>query len=135
LKRCWEFEPTNSDMILFYAIELEHNGERKHAHDLYVKGHEISPHYGDIMVGLARTDLYLGQTAEARTLILQVLEHSPDSADALLAGGIIMARTGDRQTARRYLQHGVEVSPTYDDMRTALAAIGGPAGANRKSHT
>jgi hypothetical protein len=46
-----------------------------------------------------------------------------------------MARTGDRQTARRYLQHGVEVSPTYDDMRTALAAIGGPAGANRKSHT
>jgi tetratricopeptide (TPR) repeat protein len=132
LKRCWEFEPTNSDMILFYALELEHNGDKKKAHDLYVKGHEISPHYGDIMVGLARTDLSLGETAEARTLILQVLERSPDSADALLAGGIIMARTGDRQTARRYLQHGVEVSPTYDDMRIALAALGASPGGGKQ---
>jgi tetratricopeptide (TPR) repeat protein len=136
MKRCWEFEPTNSDMILFYGLELEHNGEKKHAHELYVKGHEISPHYGDIMVGLARTDLSLGQTAEARVLILQVLDRSPDSADALLAAGIILARTGDRQAARRYLQHGVEVSPTYEDMRIALAAMGGPtAGGNRRHRT
>jgi len=135
-KRCWEFEPTNSDMILFYALELEHNGDKKRAHELYSKGHEISPRYGDIMVGLARTDMSLGQTAEARTLILQVLERSPDSADALLAAGMILARTGDRQAARRYLQHGVEVSPTYEDMQIALAALGGsPGGANRRRRT
>jgi Flp pilus assembly protein TadD len=88
------------------------------------------------MVGLARTDLSLGQTAEARTLILQALDRSPDSADALLAAGIILARTGDRQAARRYLQHGVQVSPNYEDMRIALAAIGGsPAGGTRRHHT
>jgi tetratricopeptide (TPR) repeat protein len=125
LKRCWEYEPTNSDMILFYALELEHHGDKKAAHDLYVKGHEGSPHYSDITVGLARTELSMGRSAEARTLILEALSRSPDNTDALLAAGIILSRTGDKQAARRYLQHGVEVSPDYEEMRVALAALGG----------
>jgi tetratricopeptide (TPR) repeat protein len=125
LKRCWEYEPTNSDMILFYALELEHHGDEKLAHDLYVKGHEVSPHYSDITVGLARTNLHMGRSAEARALILQALERTPDNPDALLAAGIIFSRSGDKAAARRYLQHGVEVSPTYDEMRVALAAVGG----------
>jgi tetratricopeptide (TPR) repeat protein len=125
MKRCWEYEPTNSDMILFYALELEHNGEKKHANELYAKGHVVSPHYSDITVGLARTDLSMGHTAEARKLILEALERSPDSADALLAAGIILSRCGDKAGARRYLEHGVEVSPDYSEMRTALAAMGG----------
>jgi tetratricopeptide (TPR) repeat protein len=124
-KRCWEFEPTNSDMILFYALELEHNGDKKKAHDLYQKGHEISPHYSDLTVGLARTEMSLGRTAEAHTLILQALERSPDSADALLAAGMILSRMGDRVAARRYLRHGVEVSPNYEEMRTAFLSLGG----------
>jgi tetratricopeptide (TPR) repeat protein len=133
LKRCWEYEPTNSDMILFYALELEHNGDRKTAHDLYVKGHEISPRYADLTVGLARTELSMGRKEEARNHILEALNRTPDNPDALLAAGIILARTGDKQAARRYLQHGVEVSPTYEEMRTALAALGGsPAGRSGK---
>jgi tetratricopeptide (TPR) repeat protein len=125
LKHCWEYEPTNSDMILFYALELEHQGNKKLARDLYEKGHQVSPRYSDITVGLARTELSMGRNAEARKLILEALERSPDSSDALLAAGIIMVRCGDRAAARRYLQHGVEVSPTYDEMRIALAALGG----------
>jgi tetratricopeptide (TPR) repeat protein len=125
LKRCWEFEPTNSDMILFYALELEHHGDENLAHDLYVKGHQISPRYSDITVGLARTELHRGNQSGARNLILQALERTPDNPDALLAAGIIFTRSGDKQTARKYLQHGVEVSPTYVDMRLALAAIDG----------
>lgn len=131
-KRCWEFEPTNSDMILFYALELEHTGDKKKAHDLYQKGHEISPRYSDLTVGLARTEMSLGRTAEARTLILQALERSPDSADALLAAGMILARSGDRVAARRYLQHGVEVSPNYEEMRIAFLALGGSSGAEKR---
>jgi hypothetical protein len=76
-----------------------------------VKGHEISPRYADLTVGLARTELSMGRKAEARNLILQALDRTPDNPDALLAAGIILARTGDRQAARRYLEHGVEVSP------------------------
>jgi tetratricopeptide (TPR) repeat protein len=131
-KRCWEFEPTNSDMILFYALELEHNGDKKKAHDLYQKGHEGSPHYSDLTVGLARTEMSLGRTAEARILILQALERSPDSADALLAAGMILSRSGDRVAARRYLQHGVEVSPNYEEMRNAFLALGGAASGAEK---
>ena len=125
MKRCWEFEPTNSDMILFYALELEHNGQKKLAHDLYAKGHQSSPRYSDLTVGLARTEASIGSIAVAKRLILEALERSPDSADALLAAGIILSRAGDKAAARRALQHGVEVSPTYDEMRDALAAMGG----------
>jgi tetratricopeptide (TPR) repeat protein len=132
LKRCWEFEPTNSDMILFYALELEHNGEKKKAHDLYVKGHGVSPHYGDIIVGLARTEMSLGNLPEARKHILEVLARRPDNVDALFAAGLIMSRSGDTAAARRYLQHGVELSPTYDEMKRALASLGS-AGGSRHS--
>jgi tetratricopeptide (TPR) repeat protein len=125
MKRCWEFEPTNSDMIFFYALELERNGEKKHANELYLKGHQRSPDYSDMTVGLARTELSLGRQAEARKLVMQALDGSPDNPDALLEAGIILARAGDKQAARRYLQHGVEVSPNYVEMRTALAALGG----------
>jgi Flp pilus assembly protein TadD len=76
-------------------------------------------------VGLARTELSLGRQAEARKLVMQALDGSPDNADALLEAGIILTRAGDKQAARRYLQHGVEVSPNYEEMRTALAALGG----------
>lgn len=125
MKRCWEFEPTNSDMILYYALELEHQGQKKLAHDLYAKGHSVSPRYSDITVGLARTEASIGKLSEAKRLILEALERSPDSADALLAAGIILARAGDKAAARRALQHGVEVSPNYDEMRVAFAAMGG----------
>jgi tetratricopeptide (TPR) repeat protein len=134
LKHCWEYEPTNSDMILFYALELEHQGNKKLARELYAKGHLGSPRYSDITVGLARTELSMGRSAEARKLILEALERSPDNVDALLAAGIIMSRSGDRAAARRYLQHGVELSPNYDEMRIALAALGGPS-STRKSNS
>lgn len=125
LKRCWEYEPTNSDMILFYALELEHHGQKRLARDLYVKGHEVSPRYSDITVGLARTEASVGKIKEARRLILEALERTPDNTDALLAAGIILARAGDRAAARRYLEHGIEVSPDYDELRDALASLGG----------
>jgi len=132
MKRCWEFEPTNSDMILYYALELEHQGQKKAAHELYIKGHGVSPRYSDITVGLARTEMSVGKMSEAKRLILEALERSPDSADALLAAGIILSRAGDKAAARRALEHGVEVSPNYDEMRDALAAMGGPAKSRKK---
>jgi tetratricopeptide (TPR) repeat protein len=133
LKRCWEYEPTSPDMILFYALELEHRGKRVLAHDLYRKGHELAPRYTDMTVGLARTELSMGRSAAARKLVMEALDRSPDSPDALLAAGIILLRTGDRQAARRYLQHGVEVSPNYEEMRVALAATAGSG--KRRSRT
>jgi tetratricopeptide (TPR) repeat protein len=133
MKRCWEYEPTNSDMILFYALELEHQGKKHEAYDLYVKGHQVSPRYSDITVGLARTELSMGRQAEAKKLILEALERTPDSVDALLAAGIILSRSGEKALARRYLEHGVEISPNYDEMRVALTALGGKV--KRKSRS
>ena len=133
LKRCWEYEPTNSDMILFYALELEHQGQKRQARDLYAKGHEVSPRYSDITVGLARTEAAAGKIGNARKLILEALERSPDNPDALLAAGIILSRSGDRAGARKALQHGLEVSPDYDEMRDALVSIGGPSQSKKAS--
>ena len=136
LKRCWEYEPTNSDMILFYALELEHQGEKQQARELYLKGHQVSPRYSDITVGLARTEASAGHLPEAKRLILEALDRSPDNTDALLAAGIILSRAGDRAGAKKALEHGLEISPDYDELRDALTALVGvqprPA-ARRKS--
>lgn len=125
LKRCWEFEPNNSDMILFYALELEHQGQKRQARDLYAKGHQVLPGYSDITVGLARTEAATGRIGEARKLILEALDRTPDNPDALLAAGIILSRAGDRAGATRYLEHGLEISPDYDELRDALMSLGG----------
>ena len=125
LKRCWEFEPTNSDMILFYALELEHQGQKRQARDLYLKGHQVSPRYADITVGLARTEAATGKITDAKKLIMEALERTPDNPDALLAAGIILSRSGDRVGARKALEHGLEISPDYDEMRDALLSLGG----------
>jgi Tfp pilus assembly protein PilF len=55
--------------------------------------------------------------------------------DGLLAAGLIFARTGDRAAARRYLQHGLEVSPNYEEMRAALTGLGNGAGHRKRKRT
>jgi tetratricopeptide (TPR) repeat protein len=121
-ERCYIIEP-NSDNILYYAHAVEMKGDYKKAAALYEQGVKRSPNYGDISVGLARVEIFLGQPAKARQRVLAVLKRSPDNVDALLVAGMACTRTGDLGEARRYLEHGIKLSPSYRDLHLALAHL------------
>jgi tetratricopeptide (TPR) repeat protein len=121
-ERCYTMEP-NSDNILFYAEALERNGNRAKALTLYQQGVKRSPHYADMIVGLARVEMFMDQIADARKRVLEVLKTSPDNVDALLVAGMVCTRTGEYAAAQKYLQHGLQLSPNYQDLRIALARV------------
>jgi tetratricopeptide (TPR) repeat protein len=125
-ERCYIIEP-NSDNILYYAHAVEMKGDYKKAAALYEQGVKRSPNYGDMSVGLARVEIFLGQAAKARQRVLAVLKRSPDNVDALLTAGMACTRTGDFAEARRYLEHGIKLSPSYRDLHLALAHLGSVA--------
>jgi tetratricopeptide (TPR) repeat protein len=121
-ERCYTMEP-NSDNILFYAEALERNGNRAKALTLYELGVKRSPHYADMIVGLARVEMFMDRIADARKRVLEVLKTSPDNVDALLVAGMVCTRTGEYAAAQQYLQHGLKLSPNYEDLRIALARV------------
>src|SRR5258708_23219352 len=128
-ERCYTMEP-NSDNILFYAEALERSGNRAKALALYEVGVKRSPHYADMIVGLARAEMFMDRIPDARKRVLEVLKTSPDNVDALLVAGMVCTRTGEYAAAARYLQHGLQLSPNYQDLRIALARV-----AQRKRNT
>ncbi|MDP8980520.1 MAG: tetratricopeptide repeat protein [Acidobacteriota bacterium] len=121
-ERCYIIEP-NSDNILFYAHAVEMKGDYKKAAALYEQGVKRSPNYGDISVGLARVQMFTGQSAKAKERVLAVLKRSPDNVDALLVAGMACTRTGDFALARKYLEHGLKLSPSYRDLQQAMAHL------------
>ncbi len=121
-ERCYIIEP-NSDNILFYAHAVEMKGDYKKAAALYEQGVKRSPNYGDLCVGLARVQMFTGQSAKAKERVLAVLKRSPDNVDALLVAGMACTRTGDYVLARKYLEHGLKLSPAYRDLQQAMAHL------------
>jgi tetratricopeptide (TPR) repeat protein len=121
-ERCYTMEP-NSDNILYYAEALERIGNRTKALTLYELGVKRSPHYADMIVGLARVEMFMDRIVDARKRVLEVLKTSPDNVDALLVAGMVCTRTGEYEAAQRYLQHGLQLSPDYQDLRIALARV------------
>ena len=116
--------PTDSpEERFFLAHALEHKGEFARAADLYQRGAVIAPNYIDLRIGLARVELHLGQTKEARQMSLQVLHQFGDNADALLVAGLASWRSGDRDAARVYLEKGAKLARNDSDFQIALARL------------
>jgi len=123
LEHCYELDKENADSIFYLALTWERKGDSQRAAELYRKGLAVAPDYVDLQVGLARTDLHLGKSKEARQAAEQVLTREPSNVDALLVAGLASWRTGDRQTARDYLEKGARLAPADADFSTALASI------------
>jgi len=123
LEHCYELDKDNADSIFYLALTWERKGDSQRAAELYRKGLTVAPDYVDLQVGLARTDLHLGKSKEARQAAEQVLTREPSNVDALLVAGLASWRTGDRQTARDYLEKGARLAPADADFSTALASI------------
>lgn len=128
LERCYQLDKDNADSIFYLALTWERKGNATRAAELYRKGLVVAPDYVDLQVGLARTDLHLGKSKEAREAAEQVLVHEPSNVDALLVAGLASWRTGDRQIARGYLERGSRLAPADADFSTALASMAKEAG-------
>ncbi|MGH9591504.1 MAG: tetratricopeptide repeat protein [Bryobacteraceae bacterium] len=123
LEHCFELDKDNADSVFYLALTLERRGNAEKAAEVYRTGLTIAPDYGDLQVGLARTQLHLGKPAEARQAAERVLAHDPSNTDALLVAGLASWRVGDRQAARTYLEKGSHLAPDYTDFRTALNSM------------
>jgi tetratricopeptide (TPR) repeat protein len=121
-ERCYGIEP-NSDNILFYAHALEMKGDYRKAAALYEQGVKRSPNYADLSIGLSRVQMFLEQTDAAKRRVLEVLKRSPDNVDALLVAGMVLTREGELVEARKYLERGIHLSPTYRDLQLALGRL------------
>lgn len=122
-RRCYEYDPTNSDMIFFYAHALELRGRALQARELYEKGHAVAPTYPDINIGLARTQSATGQESKARKTIDEVIRKQPDNVDALVAAGIVYSRAGLRASALRFLRQARQLSPGYSEIDALMASV------------
>jgi tetratricopeptide (TPR) repeat protein len=119
-EKCLALDPKNPDSILYLGLVLEHNGETARAAALYESGIVLSPGYGDLRTGLARTRLRQGRAEDARKLACGVLDKAPTDVDALLVAGLACQRLGDRGKAREYLERGVHLADAYADFHVAL---------------
>lgn len=122
-ERCLARDPENSDSIFFLAHALELSGQSDRAGELYQRGIQIAPEYGDLQLGLARIRLRQGKQAEARQIALKVLHKAPQNVDALLVAGLAYAREDNLSKARQYLEEGVKLSDGYLDFHYALARL------------
>jgi len=123
LERCYELDKDNADSIFYLALIWERKGNPTRAAELYRKGLLVAPEYVELQLGLARTDLHLGKSKEARQAAEQVLVREPSNVDALLVAGLASWRTGDRKIARDYLEKGSRLVPGDADFRVALESM------------
>jgi tetratricopeptide (TPR) repeat protein len=123
LEHCYELDKDNADSIFYLALTWERKGNPARAAELYRQGLVVAPDYVDLQVGLARTDLHLGKSKEARQAAEQVLVREPSNIDALLVAGLASWHTGDPLTAREYLEKGARLAPGDADFNTALQSM------------
>jgi tetratricopeptide (TPR) repeat protein len=123
LEHCYELDKDNADSIFYLALTWERRGNPQHAAELYRRALVVAPDYVDLQVGLARTELQLGNLTKARQAAEQVLVRKPSNVDALLVAGLASWRAGDRQAARKYLEEGSQLAPGDADFRTALETM------------
>ena len=120
LERCVAVSPT-SDLIFYLGHAYERESMWAKAGQVYQRGLDQSPDYPDLRLGLARTQMRMGNIELAKKNTDSVLEKSPDNSDALLLAGMIAKRNGDLPSAMKYYTHGTEVAPTYTDIFRELA--------------
>src|SRR5215472_15384558 len=65
-ERCLALDELNGDSLFFLGHTFETEGQIDRAERLYRRGLKGSPHYPDLILGLARIQVRRGQLAEAR---------------------------------------------------------------------
>lgn len=121
-ERCLAFDPTDPDLMFHAAHAAEWKDDWVAAEALYRQAAAADPANLDVQIGLGRVALHASEWARAREIADRVIAAGED-ADALLLGGLAATGAGQRSDARAYLERGLRVSPNYDDLKTALAAL------------
>ncbi|HLH09302.1 MAG TPA: tetratricopeptide repeat protein [Terriglobales bacterium] len=108
--------------LLGYASRL--SGRYTTSLDAYKKGLAIRPSSVDGLSGMAQTYARMGQTDQAKRLLLQVIAANPKRQNELLMAGELYMQTGDVQQGLTYLQRAEAMKPSaHAELLMATAYI------------
>ncbi len=80
--------------------------------DAYQRGLQAEPGSIEGLSGMAQTYARMGNTSEAKRLLMQVLASNPRRANDLLVAGELFLQTGDTQRALELLQRADAIQPS-----------------------
>jgi tetratricopeptide (TPR) repeat protein len=121
--RCLKLDPDNPEMLCLLGVTEESAHRFGRAQEIYRRALQADPSSIDAGIGLARTALFTGHSAEAREAATAVLARSPDDTQALLVLGMALRAEGSLTEAKRQLNRALEIRPDDVDVHAVLGGI------------
>ncbi|MDD2501827.1 MAG: tetratricopeptide repeat protein [Geobacter sp.] len=116
---------SNDLAVLYYQA-----GDKLKALACYEKANRLQPGTPAIIQNLAEFYFVeLGWTDDAITMLTDLLKSYPQDFSLLTALGAISSRIGRADEAQMFYRRALELDPTHQGVRDALAALGGPISA------
>ena len=112
------------------AVLYHQSGDKLKALACYEKANRLQPGTPAIIQNLAEFYFVeLGWTDDAITMLTDLLKSYPQDFSLLTALGAISSRIGRADEAQMFYRRALELDPTHQGVRDALAALGGPISA------
>ncbi len=90
----------------------------------YQKGLSMDPKSVEGLSGMAQTYIRMGRTADAKRLLMQVINANPKRQNDLLMAGELFIQTGDTQQGINLLQRAESIKPTgHAELMLAIAYL------------
>lgn len=110
------------DLIPELAEFFLAHGDFKSAQQLFALVQDRQPLTDRFQIDLARTEAGLGQLDEAQKTLESVLEHSPESVDALIAAGQVASQQSDWTDATEAFLRAATLAPDRPDIFYGLTS-------------
>ncbi|MEO5935769.1 MAG: tetratricopeptide repeat protein, partial [Terriglobales bacterium] len=123
-KRAVEAAPQDAKLWFMYGYTARLAGRYGESVRAYRQGLDRMPGNADGISGLAQTYARMGNTEEAKKLLLQVLQSNPNRVGDLLVAGELFLRSGDTQQGLNYLQRAESIKPSaHAEVMMAMAYL------------
>jgi len=123
-ERCYKIEPSDVDLVFYFALACERRGDAARARKLYQAALALQPDYADVSAGLARLALRAGDLATASKAAAAAVKAAPSNVDALLVAAQVAMRQGRTTDARSYLTRALELDPVSRDAQALRRSLG-----------
>jgi tetratricopeptide (TPR) repeat protein len=123
-KRAVDAAPQDGKLWFLYGYTARMAGRYRESVTGYRQGLQRMPGNADGMSGLAQTYERMGNVAEAKKLLLQVLQANPNRVGDLMVAGELFIRSGDTQQGLTYLQRAESIKPSaHVEVMMAMAYL------------
>jgi tetratricopeptide (TPR) repeat protein len=123
-QRAVQAAPQNSKLWFLLGYTSRLAGHYQQSIDAYHRGLAAEPNSVDGMSGLAQTYARMGNTAEAKRLLTQVVNSNPKRTNEMAILGELYLRTGETQQGLNMLQRAESQSPSaHTELMMAMAYL------------